>query len=191
MKAVLASKNKNKAREIAEILGDSWKIATLDELKINCDVVENGATFEDNAIKKAAEIMKIASLPTIADDSGLEVDFLGGAPGIFTARYASANATDDENIDKILRELSGVPPEKRGAKFVCVIAFALPEKKILTFRGECSGKILTKRSGENGFGYDPIFAPDGFGGRSMAELTSAEKNGASHRAAALEKMKRY
>lgn len=123
-KFVLASKNKHKAQEIKEILGSEYEIITMDEAGIgNLEIIEDGATFEENAAKKAAQVYNAVKLPTIADDSGLCVDYLNGAPGIYTARFAGENAADEDNINKLLSELDGIEHEKRTAKFVCVIAF--------------------------------------------------------------------
>ena len=154
-KYVLASKNKHKADEIKEILGENFEIQTMDEAGIgNLEIIEDGSTFEENAEKKAIEVFKATGLPTIADDSGLCVDALSGKPGIFTARFAGENATDDENIDKLLLEMSEVNEENRTAKFVCVIAVI--DKNISEntqfFRGECNGYINKKRAGTSGFG---------------------------------------
>lgn len=182
---ILASKNQHKALEIKAILGSDYNVITQTEAGAgDIDVIEDGNTFEENAIKKAETILSATGKPVIADDSGLCVDYLDGAPGIYTARFAGENATDDENIDKLLSELNNVPLDKRTARFVCVIAFATPEGETLTFRGECNGKIGFERQGENGFGYDPIFIPDGYD-CSIAEVSSAVKNSISHRGNAL------
>lgn len=188
---ILASKNKHKAEEIQAILGDGFDVITQNDAGIgDIDVIEDGLTFEENAIKKAETIMKASGKPVIADDSGLCVDFLDGAPGVYTARYAGENASDSDNINKLLSALDGVPSEKRGAKFVCVIAFASPDNETVTFRGECSGKIAAAPSGESGFGYDPIFQPDGFD-CSMAEVDPKVKNSISHRYNALKTFSDY
>ncbi|MEG1880689.1 MAG: RdgB/HAM1 family non-canonical purine NTP pyrophosphatase, partial [Oscillospiraceae bacterium] len=132
-------------------------------------------------------IMEATNLPTIADDSGLCVDYLGGEPGIYTARYAGENASDSDNIKKLLCELEGVPPQDRNAKFVCVMAVAIPCKKIQIFRGECSGRITDEKMGESGFGYDPIFYAVQYG-KTMAELEPHIKNAISHRSKACNRM---
>lgn len=182
---VLASKNKHKAEEIASILGEGFSIITQDMTEaVNIDVVEDGNTFEENAVKKAESIAKATGLPTIADDSGLCVDALNGAPGVYTARYAGENATDEENISKLLSALSDVPVGERGAKFVCVIAVAEPDKETITFKGECHGSISLKPYGDGGFGYDPIFYVTNYGA-TMAELEAHIKNAISHRSNAL------
>ena len=184
-KYILASKNKHKAEEIKEILGEGFEIITQTEAGAgNIEVIEDGTTFEENAAKKAEQIMKALNMPVIADDSGLCVDYLNGAPGVHTARFAGEHATDEENIAKLLSELHDVPPEKRGARFVCVIALAEPGKKTQFFRGESMGIIAAEKSGNGGFGYDPIFYKEEFKA-TMAELTAEEKNKISHRGAAL------
>ena len=188
MKFVLASGNAHKLSEIRNILGNSFEIISMNDTTAKGhEVIEDGTTFEENAEKKAVEIMKITGLPTIADDSGLCVDALGGAPGIYTARYAGENATNDENIDKLLANLQGVPFEKRGATFVAVIAVAFPDGTVKKFRGEVKGKILTERHGANGFGYDPVFFIEEHKA-TMAELDGEIKNSLSHRFNALKKM---
>ncbi len=189
MKLILASKNAHKAEEMQAILGEGAELVTLDKTAAcNIDVIEDGETFEENAIKKATEIMQATGLPAIADDSGLCVDALSGRPGIYTARFAGENATDDENISKLIAELDGVETEKRTARFVCVIALAVPGEEVKTYRGECEGRILTAKQGENGFGYDPVFYVPEFN-QSMAELPSEVKNSISHRFNALKKLK--
>jgi len=189
MKLVLASKNRHKAEEMQAILGGKITLITQDEAGVgDLDVIEDGDTFEENAIKKAVTIMNATGLPCIADDSGLCVDALGGAPGVYTARFAGENATDDENIEKLLAELEGIEKEKRTARFVCVIAVSFPGREPITFRGECEGLILTEKHGENGFGYDPVFFVEQFG-KTMAELPADVKNSISHRGCALAKLK--
>ncbi|MBQ3573294.1 MAG: XTP/dITP diphosphatase [Clostridia bacterium] len=184
---VLASKNKHKAEEIKNILGEGFEVITQTEAGAgDIEVIEDGATFEENAIKKAEEIMRAVGKPTIADDSGLCVDFLNGAPGVYTARYAGENATDGENIEKLLTALKGVPEEDRGAKFVCVIAVAEQGKETVTFRGECEGRIDFEPKGEGGFGYDPIFYLEKYGA-TMSEISAETKNSISHRSNALKK----
>ncbi len=189
MELILASKNAHKAKEMQEILGDSVELITLDKtVAADIDVVEDGKTFEENAIKKATEIMTVTGMPTIADDSGLCVDALEGRPGIYTARFAGEGATDDENISKLVAELEGINDELRTAKFVCVIALAVPGDEVKTFRGECEGRILKQKQGENGFGYDPIFFVPEYK-KSMAQLSAEVKNSISHRFRALIQLK--
>ena len=182
---VLASKNQHKAEEIRAILGSGFEIVTQTEAGAgDIDVAEDGTTFEENAAKKAEAIMRATGRATIADDSGLCVDYLDGAPGIYTARYAGENAGDGENLDKLLRALEGVPPQERTARFVCVIALAEPGKETRFFRGECRGRITQVKKGEGGFGYDPVFYTDQYA-RTLAELEHYIKNAISHRSAAL------
>ncbi len=189
MKLILASKNTHKAMEMQAILGEGIELVTQDKTAAkDIEVVEDGLTFEENATKKAVTIMQRTGLPTIADDSGLCVDALGGKPGIYTARFAGENATDDENISKLISALEGVEEDCRTARFVCVIAVAVPNEEVKTYRGECEGRILTQRQGENGFGYDPVFFVPEYG-KAMAELPKEVKNSISHRFKALNKLK--
>ncbi len=188
---VLASKNQHKADEIKKILGDEFEVITQTEAGAgDIDVIEDGTTFVENAIKKAETIMRHTGKPTIADDSGLCVDFLGGAPGVYTARYAGENATDKDNIEKLLNALEGVDTEKRNARFVCVIALAAPDRETVTFCGECAGKISVSPKGDGGFGYDPIFYVPQYDA-TMGQLEPHIKNAISHRNAALKKFAFY
>ncbi len=188
MKLILASQNRHKAQEMQAILGDKTELVTLDAAGCgDIEIIEDGDTFEANAIKKAVTVMQATGLPAIADDSGLCVDALGGAPGVYTARFAGENATDDQNISKLLKELEGVEREKRTARFVCVIAVAYPDREPVTYCGECEGFILTEKRGENGFGYDPVFYVEEYG-KSMAEISPEVKNSISHRSRALAKL---
>ncbi len=185
---VLASKNAHKAEEIKAILGEGYQILTQTDAGVgDVDVVEDGTTFEENAVKKAETIMKLTGKPTIADDSGLCVDYLEGAPGVYTARYAGENATDEENIQKLLTALEGVPCHQRGAQFVCVIALAVPGEETRLFRGECPGRITEAPKGEDGFGYDPVFYYEKYA-MTLAEMEPHIKNAISHRSQALRKM---
>lgn len=186
---VLASQNQHKAAEIKSILGDGFAILTQGEAGVgHIEVEEDGKTFEENAAKKAETIMKETGKPAIGDDSGLCVDFLEGQPGVYTARFAGENATDQENIDKLLKALDGVPKQHRTAAFVCVIALAEPGKETRLFRGSCHGYIAEKPCGNGGFGYDPIFYLEEYHS-TMAEISSDEKNKISHRGAALRAFK--
>lgn len=188
---VLASKNQHKAIEIKNILGDGFEVITQTDAGAgDISVIEDGTTFEENAVKKAETIMRATGKPTIADDSGLCVDFLNGAPGVYTARYAGENATDEENIKKLLSALADAPADKRQAKFVCVIAFAAPDCETKTFRGECEGTITFEPIGNDGFGYDPVFYVEKYD-KTMAELAPEVKNSLSHRFAALDKFSKY
>ena len=158
------------------------------------DVEETGSTFEENAIIKVRHLWKLTGMPCFADDSGLVVDALGGAPGIYSARYASLDGSGADhnfasNIDKLLHNLQGV--ENRMARFVCVAALALPESEIKTFEGKCEGRIAFERAGCGGFGYDPIFIADAYPDRTLAEVDEDAKNAISHRGKALAKMLEY
>ena len=188
---ILASKNKHKAQEINDILGEGFKIITQTEAGVgDIDVIEDGDTFEANAVKKAEEISAATGKPTIADDSGLCVDLLDGAPGVYTARYAGENATDAENIEKLLNALDGKLLNERTARFVCVIAVAIPGEETLIFRGECEGLISLEPHGDGGFGHDPIFFVPSYA-MTMGELEAHIKNAISHRSNALKKLMRY
>ncbi|MEE1049563.1 MAG: XTP/dITP diphosphatase [Clostridia bacterium] len=188
---ILASKNKHKAQEINDILGEGFKIITQTEAGAeDIDVIEDGDTFEANAIKKAEEISAATGKPTIADDSGLCVDLLDGAPGVYTARYAGENATDAENIEKLLNALEGKLLNERTARFVCVIAVAIPGEETIVFRGECEGLISLQPQGDGGFGYDPIFMVPQYA-MTMGELEPHIKNAISHRSNALKKLMRW
>lgn len=186
-KVILASRNKGKLEEIKTILEQfGMDTVSRDDAGIpTFEVEETGSTFEENSLLKAQAIMDVAHVITIADDSGLEVDALSGAPGIYSARYAGENCTFEDNNRKLLQKLSGVPEDQRGAAFVSVITMLFPNGEKLVARGECRGKILTELRGEEGFGYDPLFMPEGEN-RSFAEMTSAEKNRISHRAKSLQ-----
>ena len=185
---VLASRNPGKLAEMREILGELG-IRVLSQADVGVDVEpeETGTTFEENARIKAVAVMQACGLPAAADDSGLVVEALGGAPGVYSARYGGALAhTDAERSALLLKNMENV--EHRGAKFVSVIAVAYPDGRIVTARGECCGEIAREQRGTNGFGYDPLFLlPDG---RHMAELSSEEKNAISHRGRALRELKR-
>ncbi len=188
-KLVVASGNKNKLREIEALLSDlPLEILTPGDFPDWPAVEEDGATFRENALIKAMAGYKHTGLPCIADDSGLEVDALGGRPGVHSSRYAGENATDAENNAKLLQELANVPAEKRTARFCCVIAFVVSEGETFFSTGICPGKIGYFPQGSNGFGYDPLFIPDNFT-RTDAELTAEEKNVISHRARALKEFK--
>lgn len=189
MKFILASKNKHKAEEIRSILPAEAELLTLDEANLgDIEIIEDSETFEGNALKKAVTVMNASGLSAIADDSGLCVDALGGRPGVRTARFAGENATDEENINKLLYELRNVPKGERGAKFVCAIAVAVPGSEPYTVTGECCGEILFERCGENGFGYDPVFYVPEYE-KSMAQLPAEIKNSISHRYNALKKLR--
>lgn len=190
LKIVLATFNENKAREIAEILRiGSVVFVSLSAFKNAAPPLENRKTLKENAEKKAKYALSFTGLPAIADDTGLEVDFLNGAPGVFSARYAGKNASYADNNRKLLKELEGVPPEKRTASFKCVIALALPSGECEFAEGTADGAILPFPKGNSGFGYDPLFLPNGFS-RTFAEMTADEKNSVSHRSLALKRMRK-
>ena len=185
---VLASKNKKKLAEMQTILGSQGiRVLSQAQAGVDLDPEETGLTFEENAIIKARAVSEASGLPAIADDSGLMVDALGGAPGVFSARYGGSHELSDEYRWKLLlQNMEGM--EQRAAKYVSVIAAVFPDGRILTARGECHGEIAESPRGEGGFGYDPIFRlPDG---RHMAEIDMEEKNRISHRAIALAEMQR-
>jgi len=189
MKIVVATKNQGKIKEIKRILdGMEVQVVSQYDMGIHKTVEEDGATFEENALKKAKEIMELTGEITLADDSGLVVDYLNGAPGVYSARYAGEGATDEENNNKLLEALKDVPFEKRMARFVCVIAAVWPDGKRIISRGECSGMIHFKPAGKNGFGYDPLFFIPEYN-KTMAEIDFELKNKISHRAKALELFK--
>ena len=182
---VVATRNRGKLREIREALaGLPVELVAADEIPGAPEVIEDGETFFDNAAKKGLTLARHSGLPALADDSGLEVDALGGAPGVYSARYAGEEATDAENIAKLLLELNGRPGASRAARFVAVILIALPDGRILSARGECAGEIADAPRGSAGFGYDPVFYHPRFG-KTFAEISSAEKLSVSHRGAAL------
>lgn len=197
MKLLFATANKNKLREAAEILGDMVQVISPSELNINADVEETGETLQDNSILKARTLYDLSSLDCFADDTGLEVEVLNGAPGVMTARYAAcfpggALPHDSEaNMNRLLEELSEYSsPESRRARFRTVITL-IYEGRQYCFEGIVSGTIAQEKAGNGGFGYDPIFIPDGFGGRTMAEISEDEKNAISHRGRALRAMAEF
>ena len=184
---ILATTNKNKVKEFQEILKDfPIEIRSLGDFGPLPEAIEDGETFDDNAYKKAIHTAKILGFPAIADDSGLEVEALDGAPGVYSARYAGEQATDRDNVDKLLQEMKGA--KNRKATFRCVLSIAVPSGPALTYEGRCEGLILEEPRGESGFGYDPVFFFEDLG-KTFAECTMAEKNKVSHRGKALAEMK--
>lgn len=184
---VIATQNKNKLKEFREILKDlDIEVRSLDDFGPTPPAIEDGDTFEENAYKKALHTAKVLGLPAIADDSGLVVEALNGEPGVYSARYSGENATDEQNLQKLLSELKGV--ENRRAHFQCVLSIAVPSGPALTYEGKCSGLIIDEKRGHNGFGYDPVFYFEEFG-KTFAELTMEEKNKISHRGKALNEVK--
>jgi len=181
---VLATRNPDKGRELAALLGDvGTTIRTLAEFPGAPEVEEDGATCEANATKKAVTIARMTGLPSVADDTGLMVEVLGGRPGVHAARYAGEGATYEDNWKKLLRELAGVPRERRRAQFVTVAALADPKGNVSLVRGMLDGLITEAPVGTQGFGYDPVFFVPELG-RTLAQLTPEEKNRISHRAKA-------
>jgi len=191
MDIVLATRNKKKIEEIKRITaGMAISIFTLDDFLGCPDVEEDGTTFEENAIKKAVTVARYTGKPALADDSGLEVYALSGSPGTLSARYAGEEANDEKNIEKLLYEMRLIVGEKRKARFICCIAIALPTGSVNTFYGYSEGRIGKEPKGFNGFGYDPIFYPDGYS-RTFAEMNDEEKDAISHRGRALSEVQRY
>ncbi|HOA24084.1 MAG TPA: XTP/dITP diphosphatase [Aggregatilineales bacterium] len=190
MKILIATRNPGKLREYEEMLaglsvnGEPIDLVMLDDLGIETEVEETGDTFEENAVLKARAYAEQSGLLTLADDSGLAVDALGGAPGVLSARYAGEDATDADRYRKLLRELEGVPPEDRGARFVCAVALCTPEGEVYTAEGDVKGRIAFEPKGTQGFGYDPIFYIPGLR-MTMAQADPEIKNRISHRAEAL------
>lgn len=182
---VAATKNKHKIIEIEKILSEfDMSIISRDDAGVpDIEIEEDGETFEENSYKKAYEIMKLSGKPSIADDSGLCVDYLDGAPGVMSARF-TPSGDDDENNKKVLELLEGVPIEKRTARYVAVITLVYPDGRTISARGECEGHIMFEETGSNGFGYDPMFRPVGFD-TTFGEIPSDIKNKISHRAKAL------
>ncbi len=180
---VLATNNKNKVKEFQHILKDfQVELRSLSDFGPIPEVIEDGDTFDENAYKKAHQTARVLGLPAIADDSGLVVEALDGAPGVYSARYAGENATDEDNTGKLLQELKDV--KDRRASFKCVLSVAVPSGPALTYEGECHGTIIDEPRGENGFGYDPVFYFEEYG-KTFAELTMDEKSKISHRGKAL------
>jgi XTP/dITP diphosphohydrolase len=192
MEIVLATRNKKKIEEIRRITVDlPITILSLDNFLDCPETIEDKDTFEGNAIKKAVEVCRCTGKPSLADDSGLEVDALSGAPGVYSARYAGGgNGNDVKNYKKLLAELGNVSDEKRGARFVCCMALAFPDGSVKTFFGYAEGCIGREPRGALGFGYDPIFIPKGYK-RTFAEMSGAEKDMLSHRGKALEKLAHF
>lgn len=188
-KLIFATKNKHKMIEIREILsGVPYEVVSMEDIGIDVDVVEDGETFEENALKKAVEIMKITNSLVLADDSGLEIDALNKEPGIYSARYLGVDTPYPVKNQLILDKLSNIEGDARSARFVCVIAAAFPDGRTLTARGTIEGVIHKKIMGENGFGYDPIFFVPEYN-KTTAEMEPVQKNAISHRGKALRKMK--
>ena len=188
---VLASHNRNKAQEIQMLLGNQFHVILQQAFDIP-PIEETGSTFEENALLKAKAVYDIIGLPVIGDDSGLEVVALNNQPGVYSSRFAGDNASDDDNIDKLLRKMHNIPTEKRTARFRCVVAFlgTSSDDQPVFFEGEWAGYIAKERTGKNGFGYDPVFV-DLQSNLTAAELESDQKNKISHRGKAMQSLKSY
>ncbi|WP_339228310.1 XTP/dITP diphosphatase [Oceanobacillus sp. FSL K6-2867] len=189
---IIATKNQGKAKEFKEFFAEKSieALSLLDLDQAIPDVEETGSTFEENAALKAEQIAALLNIPVLADDSGLIIDALGGRPGLFSARYAGEPKDDKANINKVLAELEDVPVVKRTARFICVLAIAVPGRETTFRTGYCEGRITDSEKGENGFGYDPIFIADGYG-VTMAELDPQEKNRISHRRNAIIQLEKW
>ncbi len=191
MKIVIASKNRKKIEELKRILeGLNITILSVHDFPDLDEVKEDGLTFDENALKKARYVCQKTGLPALSDDSGLEVEALEGRPGIKSARYAGDKASDEDNIKKLLKELAGIPSEKRNARFVCCIALVFPDGKEYLFWGYVNGKIADVPKGLYGFGYDPVFIPEGFQ-ITFAEMEPHQKDKISHRKEALDKLRDF
>lgn len=188
-KIVFATGNAGKMREIREILADmDMDIVSMKEIGIDIEIEENGETFEENAVIKAKAVAGICGEIVLADDSGLEIDYLNKEPGIYSARYMGEETPYSVKNASLIERLSGVPDEERSARFVCAIAAAFPSGEVITAHGEIEGRIDYEEKGTNGFGYDPIFYIPSFG-KTTAELSESEKNSISHRGQALNRIK--
>lgn len=185
---IIATKNIGKAKDFEALFNPlGYEVKTLHDVAEEMDIEETGSSFEENAILKATSLANHLQTMVIADDSGLEIDALGGRPGIFSARYAGEEKNDEDNIDKVLKELEGIKESEKTARFVCAIAVASPNKEPFTVRGTCEGVIGAERKGTNGFGYDPIFYVPSEQ-KMMAELTAEQKGAISHRGNAIKKL---
>ncbi|MGI6777689.1 MAG: XTP/dITP diphosphatase [Acetivibrionales bacterium] len=187
-KFVVATQNRGKIEEIKEILkGLALEVLSMGEVGINKEIQEDGKSFEENALIKAREVYRVSQEIVMGDDSGLEVDYLNGAPGIYSSRFAGEGATDRDRVNKLLDMMKGVPFEKRTARFVCAAAVVFPGGSFFTVRGTCEGYIALKAAGENGFGYDPVFFLPDYN-MTIAQMEPEEKNRISHRGKALRLM---
>lgn len=190
MRILLATKNRGKIKEMNRLFSDlDIEFVGVDTIENPPDVLEDGTTYHENALKKAMTYFNISGLPTLAEDSGLEVDALDGAPGVYSARYAGEDASDQENNKKLLDALKDVPDDERGARFVSVLCLVLDGKPYF-FEGEVRGRILKNPEGSSGFGYDPLFCPEGYE-HSFAVLGEEVKNRISHRARAIKGLKEF
>ena len=186
MKIIFATANAGKIREAAEVLGPDYEIVSPASLGITEEIPETGSTLQENSLQKARYLYERTGLPCFADDTGLEVDALGGAPGIYSARYAGPGHEHGANMAKLLRELDGV--DDRKARFHTVVTLILSDGQPRFFEGTCEGAIAREKRGPGGFGYDPVFLPDAYPGRTLAEVSEEEKNAVSHRGNAIRAM---
>ena len=187
MKIVFATGNLGKLREASEILGEGFELVPLTEVGITEDIPETGETLRENSLQKAQYVLEHCGCDCFADDTGLEVDALGGAPGVYTARYAGDDKDFNKNMDKVLRELEGLEGEARRARFKSVVTLII-DGQIKIFEGTLEGAIAREKSGNGGFGYDPIFVADEYPGLTLADISEEEKNAISHRGKALRAM---
>ena len=195
MKIIFATGNKGKLREAAEVLGPDYEIVSPASLGITEEIPETGSTLQENSLQKAQYLFERTGLPVFADDTGLEVDALGGAPGIYSARYAGPGHDHQANMDKLLAELEKIRRSEsandgvsRRARFRTVVTLILADGTPHFFEGTCEGRIATEKRGTGGFGYDPVFLPDAYPGRTLAEVSEEEKNAVSHRGRAVRAM---
>lgn len=188
---MIATRNRGKLKELQQLLsGVVESVLCAADFPNFSETVEDGNSFEENALKKAREAMRFSGLPALADDSGLVVDIIDGRPGVYSARFAGEGCGDAANNSRLLKELYGVPFGQRQAAFVCALAFVTPDGREKLFSGRIGGRILEEGRGSDGFGYDPLFLVDGFD-RTMAELSLGEKNAVSHRGQALRQFREY
>ncbi len=187
-KIIFATGNEHKAEEVRAIFSEmNIELVTLNDLENPPEIIEDGSSFEENSLIKAQTVFNRYKMPVLADDSGLEVEQLNGAPGIYSARYSGEEGNYKKNNEKLLADLSGLP-EPHKARFVCVVSY-IDGDNVFTAEGELRGEIIEEYRGNNGFGYDPLFKPEGYS-KTLAEISPEEKNSISHRARAFEKMKR-
>jgi XTP/dITP diphosphohydrolase len=204
MKIIFATGNKGKLREAAEVLGPDYEIVSPASLGITEDIPETGSTLQENSLQKAQYLFERTGLPVFADDTGLEVDALGGAPGIYSARYAGPGHDHQANMDKLLVELEKIrrsesandgilrqAQDDRRARFRTVVTLILADGTPHFFEGTCEGRIATEKRGNGGFGYDPVFLPDAYPGRTLAEVSEEEKNAVSHRGNAMRALSQW
>ena len=190
MRILFATANPGKLREAAEVLGPDYEVVSPASMGITEDIPETGSTLQENSLQKARYLFGRTGLPCFADDTGLEVDALGGAPGIYSARYAGPGHDSQANMDKLLKELEQLisVPDDRRARFRTVVTLILADGEPHFFEGVCEGAIAREKHGTGGFGYDPVFLPDAYPGRTLAEVSEEEKNAVSHRGRALRTM---